>query len=282
MREYIDTSSILSEAKMMWTDYHEAYVLVEGKSDKTFFTTLLGTQCNIRFRPVNGWEQVHKTILLAQKEAFTHILGVIDSDYHQLIQDGISENSQLFFTDGHDIEMMLFFSSSYEKFLVVCANENKLKAYDNTRYPIAHAASYLGALRAISLVNHYNFLFDGFECKDYVDRNTLSADCKKLIEKIVQRTRSSGTEVKVKNDIIEKQVESFIHEHGAQSVCNGHDVLEILCIAMVKLYASLSSNQYSAESLFDYLLMGYSKEEFQKSTLSQKLNNWIRTHIEVA
>lgn len=282
MRKYIDASSILTEAKMMWVGYHEAYVLVEGESDISFFNTFFNNQCNIHFRSVNGWEQVYNTILLAQKEAFTHILGVIDSDYHQIIQDGVLENDQLFFTDSHDIEMMLFLSNSYEKFLIVCANEKKLKAYTDMRSPIIHAASYLGALRAISLLNQYNFHFEGFECKDYIDRNTLSPDRKKLIEKIVQRTRSKGTEVKVTNDIIEMQVESFINEHGAQPVCNGHDVLEILCIAMVKLYASSSSNHYSAESLFNHLLMGYSNEEFQKSMLSRKLNNWIHTYVSVA
>ena len=40
------------------------------------------------------------------------------------------ENEQLFFTDSNDIEMMLFESSSFDKFLSVCADENKIKDYD--------------------------------------------------------------------------------------------------------------------------------------------------------
>lgn len=73
MQKYIDEYTLLAEAKMMYQDCHESYILVEGQTDKTFFTVLMGSQSNIRFRPVSGWERVHKTILLAQKEGFKNI-----------------------------------------------------------------------------------------------------------------------------------------------------------------------------------------------------------------
>ena len=117
MQKYIDESTILAEAKMMYHDCHEAYILIEGNSDKCFFSVLMGNQSNIRFRPVKGWERVHNAILLAQKESYTPIAGVIDRDYHSLFNDGVEENKQLFFTDSNDIEMMLFESSSFDKFL---------------------------------------------------------------------------------------------------------------------------------------------------------------------
>lgn len=275
MQRYIDGNTILTEAKMMYHDCHESYILIEGESDKAFFTTLMGQPPNIRFRPVNGWEQVHNTVLLAQKESYSQIAGVIDKDYHSLLRDGVEENEQLFFTDSNDIEMMLFESSSFEKFLSVCADEHKIKDYDAPRQPILEAASRLGALRALSLVNHYNFHFDGFECKDYIDRNSLNPDCTKLVEKITQRSRSKGTSVTVTNETLSSQITAFIQQHNALCLCNGHDVLDILSIAMTRLYASASSNQYHADALFDYLLMGYSQEEFQESQLYRTLSNWI-------
>lgn len=56
MQKYIDEYTLLAEAKMMYQDCHESYILVEGKTDKIFFTVLMGSQSNIRFRPVSGWE----------------------------------------------------------------------------------------------------------------------------------------------------------------------------------------------------------------------------------
>lgn len=67
MQKYIDEYTLLAEAKMMYQDCHESYILVEGQTDKTFFTVLMGSQSNIRFRPVSGWERVHKTMSIGTK-----------------------------------------------------------------------------------------------------------------------------------------------------------------------------------------------------------------------
>lgn len=276
MQKYLDESSILAEAKMMYHDYHEVYILIEVKSDKVFFDTLIGKVPNIRFRPVNGWENVYNAIYKAQDESYFPIAGIIDQDYHLLLQDGIEESEQLFFTDSNDIEMMLFKSSSFEKFLSVCADDNKTKEYADPRLPVVEAASYLGALRVLSLANQYHLHFDGFECKEYVERNLLRADYKKLVERIIQRSRSKGTAITVGNETLISQIETYIQQYDACSLCNGHDILEILGIAMTKLFSTSSSNQYGADALFDYLLMGYPVEEFRESRLFKMLSEWIR------
>lgn len=278
MQKYIDEYTILAEAKMMYQDCHETYILVEGQTDKTFFDVLVGRQSNVRFRPVSGWERVHKTILLAQKERFNNILGIIDKDFHVLLHDGVTENNQLFFTDSNDIEMMLFNSVSLEKFLAIYADQNKLNAGEKPRNRILNAASCLGALRVVSLVNRYNLRFDGFECKDFIDRNTLLPDSKKLIKKITQRTISNGTSVSVTEEVLESQASDLMQVYYPHDLCNGHDVLDILGIAMTKCFSSLPATQYNPDTIFGYLLMGYSNNEFHETQLYNKLTMWIQSN----
>ena len=278
MQKYIDEYTILAEAKMMYQDCHETYILVEGQTDKTFFDVLMGRQSNIRFRPVSGWERVHKTILLAQKERFNNILGIIDKDFHVLLHDGVTENNQLFFTDSNDIEMMLFNSVSLEKFLAIYADQNKLNAGGKPRNRILNAASCLGALRVVSLVNRYNLRFDGFECKDFIDRNTLLPYSKKLIKKITQRTISNGTSVSVTEEVLESQASDLMQVYYPHDLCNGHDVLDILGIAMTKCFSSLPATQYNPDTIFGYLLMGYSDNEFHETQLYNKLTMWIQSN----
>ena len=278
MQKYIDEYTILAEAKMMYQDCHETYILVEGQTDKTFFDVLVGRQSNVRFRPVSGWERVHKTILLAQKERFNNILGIIDKDFHVLLHDGVTENNQLFFTDSNDIEMMLFNSVSLEKFLAIYADQNKLNAGEKPRNRILNAASCLGALRVVSLVNRYNLRFDGFECKDFIDRNTLLPDSKKLIKKITQRTISNGTSVSVTEEVLESQASDLMQVYYPHDLCNGHDVLDILGIAMTKCFSSLPATQYNPDTIFGYLLMVYSDNEFHETQLYNKLTMWIQSN----
>lgn len=280
MQKYIDETTILTEAKMMYSDCQEIYILVEGETDKTFFNTLMGNLPNIRFRPLKGWELVYKTILAAHENNFNRILGIIDKDFHILLKDNIIENSQLFFTDSNDIEMMLFNSDALEKFLSIYANESKLNKMGSPRECIVNAASYLGALRALSLVNKYNLRFDGFECKDFINKNTLNPDTKKLIKKIKQRTISNGTSVAVKDELLESQAKDFREKYNLHELCNGHDVLDILGFAMTKCFASLSANQCNQDIIFGHLLMGYSDKEFHRSRLYNKLSEWIRLNVE--
>lgn len=279
MQRYIDAESLLSEARMMWTDYHEIFILVEGVSDKKFFSSLLRLPPKVQFRPVFGWENVYDVIKAAKDGSFSAIAGIIDADYHDLIQDSIFENQQLFFTDETDIEMMLFFSSAYEKFLQICADEAKLSAQPDLRQPILGAAICLGALRAVSAEEKYYLDFDGFECKEYIDRDSLSPNQDKLIKKVVQRTRSKGTHVEATNEEIKVKISNFIRSYDGKLLCNGHDVLEIAGIAMRKFYASVPTNQYTPESLFNYLLMGYSFDEFSKTQLCQKITQWIHSKL---
>lgn len=280
MQKYIDTSSILSEARMMKKDYNETYILVEGGSDKTFFKTLTSFSPNIRFRPVNGWEKVYGVICAAQQEKYMEILGVIDRDYHLLINDGVNESDQLIFTDANDIEMMIFLSSAFDKFLAVCATESKVTSLTiEPRTLVLSTASAIGALRAISLSKQYHFHFEGLDPKEYVDKNTLAPNCTLLIEKTIQRTRSRGIQVSKSLEELATEHQEFMQSNNTSLLCNGHDVLDILGIAMCKMFASATANQYNGDNLFDYLLVGYPSEEFQQSRLYKKMAEWIDKHI---
>ena len=194
------------------------------------------------------------------------------------MHDGVTENNQLFFTDSNDIEMMLFNSVSLEKFLAIYADQNKLNAGEKPRNRILNAASSLGALRVVSLVNRYNLRFDGFECKDFIDRNTLLPDSKKLIKKITQRTISNGTSVSVTEEVLESQASDLMQVYYPHDLCNGHDVLDILGIAMTKCFSSLPATQYNPDTIFGYLLMGYSDNEFHETQLYNKLTMWIQSN----
>lgn len=278
MRNYIDAPSILSEAKMMWDSNKKLCIFVEGKSDRIFFNSLFKDIKNIQIRALEGWENVESVISLARKNNFTKALGIIDKDYHYVNNDGIVPNEQLLFTDDNDIEMMLFNSTAYDKFLEVCGKENKLKLYDDKRLMVLEAAFPIGAFRSISLANNYCLCFDGFDYKSITDKNSLFVDVEKLVTKIVERTCSKGNKVIINKEEIINQISLIKSNKIITSYCNGHDVLNILCIAMTKLYATASANDYTPTAIFNYLLMGYSFNEFKKTSLHREIVKWINSN----
>lgn len=274
MQEFIVPSVILDQARMLYRDANKLTIVVEGSSDRTFFRTMMGEQV-IQFSPVNGWENVRDIIDVAIAQGYVETMGIIDKDYHVLLNDGVTENDQLAFTDQNDLEMMLFLSPSFSKFLTISAIEAKISTIENPRVPILKAASYLGALRALSLKNNYCLCFDEYKCKDYVEHTRLAADIKQLVKKVIQRTRSKGISVSIDETALLSAVNDYVRDNCAECLCNGHDVIEIVGIAMRKLYASADATEYSEERVFEMLLQGYTVEEFQKSELYTKLKVWM-------
>lgn len=274
MQNYITPSVTLDQARMLYRDTGKPTIIVEGDSDKTFFKTMMGDR-KIHYSPVNGWEKVRDTIDFAIAHEYFETMGVIDRDYHVLLDDGIKENEQLAFTDQNDLEMMLFLSPSFMKFLTIAASETKLSAIENPRTPILTAASYIGALRALSLQNNYCLCFDEYECKSFVDYRTFDCSTERLVNGIISRSSPSKCGLSIDRGALLSTLNDFVKKYSAESLCNGHDVMDIIGIAMRKLFASANASVYSEDRLFELLLQGYTTEEFQKSELCKKLNSWL-------
>lgn len=279
MQNYINYSTILTQAKMLWDDYKKPTVYVEGNSDKLFLKTSFKKYENISFCALDGWENVYKIISLAEEKGFINVLGIIDKDYHNINNDGVIQNQQLYFTDDNDIEMMLFNSNSLNKFLEVCGSEKKLKTVDNPRELVLKAAFPIGILRSISLLNQYCLWFEDFDYKSVIDKNNLTIDVDKLVSKIIDRTRCKGKTVTETKENIVNQISAILESGNNKDYCNGHDVFAILCIAMTKLFATASANDYTENVVFNYLLVGYSAAEFEKTSLYAKISNWIESKV---
>lgn len=279
MQEYIDAACLLTEARMMWNDFRCAYLLLEGTSDKTFFSALMREHPNVQFRVVQGWKNVYNTISKAEQENFSYVAGIIDRDYHAVLGDEVKPTSQLIFTDTNDIEMMLVDSSSFEKFLVVCGSDKKLKDIPDKRGLVMSAAFPIGVIRYLSLKNKYNFCFEGLEHKNYICKQDLSVDKKRLIDIVLNRTRSNGTQVTVSTEELFTNLNAIMEKSLPSQFCNGHDVLDVVCIAMTKLFATNDANTYCQENIFNYLLMGYTEDEFQSTYLYGSLTKWMDTLI---
>lgn len=280
MQKYIDAECLLSEARMMWHDCHHAYLLLEGTSDKVFISALMGEIPNVRSRVVNGWENVYETISKAEQTNFPYVAGVIDSDYHEILEDQVKPTLQLFFTDDNDIEMMMVKSHSFEKFLIVCGSCDKLKDIPDKLGRIMEAAFPLGAMRYLSLKKAYNLCFEGIESKKFICKQDLSVDKKRMISVLLDRTRSLGKQLTVSIDDLLEELDDILEKSVASQYCNGHDVLDVISIAMTKLFATCDANTYDQCKVFNYLLMGYTQEEFQTTQLFNSIGVWT-TSLEI-
>lgn len=228
---------------------------------------------------MNGWEKVCKIVSDAQEKNFDALCGIIDKDCHELLDDGIEATDRLFFTDESDIEMMLFFSSAYDKLLMAYQLEDKLKQSGDTRSMVLRAAKPLGKLRLISLKNDYHLNFNEFECgskwlgpfkKQKTVQREISPDIEKMVERVISRSSSKPNMSNPELCEQIRQEESIYY--------NGHDVLDILAYA-VKVVTNNSNERTkgwtSGDMIEPILLTGYPSEEFQKTKLYSSIIAWV-------
>lgn len=266
MRSYITNEMILDEARMIMKDYRCKYALVEGESDRKFYKLVLEDD-GVYFRQVKGWKNVVDAVMLANSKSCDGIFGIIDKDYHVLLRDGMTAIPNIIITDENDLEMMLFVSPAYEKFMKVCGSEGKATEIEQCRNTIASSAADIGALRFISVRDKLLLVFDGLNLRELVDKSSLSVDKRKLVDKTCARTRSSGTPIEACNDTLLANVCAVKEQYSSNFLCNGHDVFELISISMMKMFASSDSSEHSPDRIFQSLILAYDREDFKQSNM---------------
>lgn len=281
MKELIDESIVLSEARMVIEDAGCIYILVEGESDRLFYRSFWEKPKTVVFRKLGGWENVFKTIIKANEEDCEKIIGIIDKDYHVVLEDDTLYTPNLLLTDFNDIEMILFLSSAYEKFLNIWASENKLSEIGDPRECVLNSAFPVGALRLLSKCKDCNLDFDELDFKSFVCKDTLVVNDNKLVGKVYQRTCSKGIKIPHKKNYIQDELLHIVDRFTPIELCNGHDVFEIICIAMTKVFATHNANKFSSEDVFKILMTGYSQEEFFQTELFRSYKEWLGESVMV-
>lgn len=254
------------------------HIIVEGITDKKLLSQFIRCE-ELRIKPVFGWENVVDVVNLANSERLNNVLGLIDSDYHLFCNSGhvCGSISNLIYTDKHDIEMMLFLSSALDKFIAVNMKVDSTPKPDDYRSRIAGIARPIGTLRLINIERTLGLIFKDIEHADFINRNLVLNKCE-LVRLLYARTRSKRKCTPAMN---EKELLSAVEDErysaiNSFDICNGHDVLNIMAISMRKEYATWPSEMSKAEHIFDDLLLAYSQEEFENTTLFRTIATWIK------
>lgn len=276
MKEYITEDLIVDEAIMLIIDNKRPYILVEGESDKTLYGILFSKD-KATFRRLSGWENVVKVVKCANGRKVNGIAGIIDRDYHELLQDGVLRIPNIYHTDENDLELMLLCSSAFDKFISLSASTEKVNSADECRNRIIQATAQLGALRYVSIRDEIGLAFHNMDMTKFVDKSTLDVDIINYINKVCARSRSQGISLCESIPTIVAKVKEALSNFHPKQLCNGHDAMTVLAVSLQKAYGNYSTNEYSEERLFETLSMGYNMSLFSETKLFTSLCTLCKT-----
>lgn len=243
-----------NNSEKMDSSFKGVYVYVEGTSDLNIWRKYTNKQ-NVRINVANGWENV-----VAKVSGCPKNIGIIDKDFKDLT-NSVPKESNIFPTDEHDIEMMMFLSDVFSDVLLA------LKISDNDlRNNVLTITDDIGRVKLSTILQKWNLTFkrqsnkkkDDFEYPKYedaLDKNGKYTGIEKIIERILAFSQS-----RMKVADIMSAAKKCNYPLGKLS--NGHDFALVM-----QAYVKVKHNkQRSATNLEEMITSSYLSADLLKNS----------------
>jgi hypothetical protein len=266
------------------TQQIDIVILVEAKPDERLYRQFFEKNCS--FQSCNGKEKVLETLEKKKQHPNSHTIAIVDADF-----DRITNKNQglapLFLTDFHDREIMLLEAKEvWESILSEYGDADKIQQFEQKtpcKKAILEAARTIAYYRLLneqeaSITLTFN---SGTQDKPsylkyekFVDKQTLTITEKELRKQIENKSNSQGL-FKNNPQYLELIDAIKAKNYPILELCNGHDVLNILVLA---LHGTLgpSKEKQEEKTISRTAAVAYRLSDFQTTQLYQDL----KTHFE--
>lgn len=241
MREYIqqNPNRWADQIRLRRDAFAGVFLVVEGYTDKLVYGNFVNPK-TCEFVISDGKEQALNTIKILDNDKFTGVLAVVDADFDRL-ENNLPESPNILLTDDHDLEVMILKTPALEKVIKERGSEEKTKD-NNIREILLKIGQEIGYLRWVSQKYNLSLRFENLDLGRFIKKDTLSIDCSELIKAIKNHSQKP---LLVDNDILEKMRELRNNEHDPWQVCCGHDIMEILSLALCRAWGTCKPTDFS-------------------------------------
>jgi hypothetical protein len=281
MRDNVDSKYHAGELRMWKSARKEksVAVIVEAKSDEKFFQKFFDNYTT--FFSVDGFQNVIDVLDDTEKD-ITGVLGIIDADFRHCIVEKFSSKN-IFITDYHDLEMMTIASKSWDEVINYHTIKNKLlkfqKQYSKLlRDYIIEMSSSIACFRFLESQKKLGLVFktlsnDKYIFLDYskfIDKDKFCINHKNLLKTIENKSQKQNF-FKNNLDLLKELAEISTKKYDLLNFCNGHDVINILALALKKEVGNVNISGQELEAFF---IVAYRLEDFEHTRLYNNLKKW--------
>lgn len=254
MEKYITPDRIANAIRMLEDSEFEFFVILEGKIDqkiypKCFKESKTNVQCGF------GYENVVGAIEILEKEGQKNVIGLIDSDFKNLLNEDKKSN-QVFLTDYHDIESIIINSESLNEFFGMFLKDSKsIKKVVGEITILEYVysiAKVIGILRLINYVEEDKFGMRFRVKDDFINYSKMiNVLEEKIIDLVLDFSNRKNTDFTLAN---KKEIMKKYEEHSKQSydelqLVNGHDLMNLLKEVVNKILKKDSSKLIFRETV---------------------------------
>ena len=265
--------AIANVIRMKRQQFAGAFVIVEGDTDARFYGGLIDN-ANCKVQNADNKQKAIKVLETLEEDSFAGVLAIVDADFDTL-ENGEPASVNLFCTDWHDLECMIFASPALEKVLAEFGSEAKIAKFPNIRETIIAAALPIGCLLWASLKEAWNLRFEGLDFGKFVDSKDLTVNTTALSKTLKNHSQShhlDETELAAAIQSIQYQ------NHPPLLVCCGHHLVEILSLGLRRAIGSRNAKEVEAEILERSLRLAYEFAYFAETELFKQIREWEKAN----
>ena len=249
--------------------------MVEGITDFRLYSKLIDQSvCEVVIG--DSKQNVIEAVRACEEQQLMGIIGIVDADFLHM-EEAVALPSNLFMTDGHDLEAMLINSKAYDNVLLEYADANKLARFEQRRKMtlkqiLLENVALIGYLRRLSLVQHLDLSFNELGFSEFTYVSDLVIEEKRLINYLLFRSKKHH----VKNsDELTKMLRKLIKpDDDLWQVCCGHDLMELLTIGLVHLFGNYNAKKMISGQLEGAFRLTYQEAYFMETNLYHALKEW--------
>lgn len=283
MIEHI-TPDRIANAILQDNSYKGLYVLVEGKKDCKLYSKFLDLK-NTRVRPTFGCDKLIQVFDILNKRGFDKKIGILDKDFFEFYGT-LPQLENVFFTDYHDIEVMIFVTKALDDVLRIYTFQEKVEEFEKKtgkgiREIIFELSDKIGYLKLIEKKYGFGLKFkpdtvDGKQIKysDFISDKMVYNGDDSLISSIINYSRNKTDKKLINNEIKEKYISEKLNKYESKHLSNGHDISNIVFLFLKKTVRSTNGMLNDYNSVEDSLILAYEFEDFKKTELYKSLLIW--------
>ena len=272
MREYIDHNDVANTVMMLRSAFKGIIVLVEGNTDDRLYGKFLdpeGTETVVAQSKAN----VGRTLKELSRRKEDMSLGIVDSDL-DLVKK-VKREPPLFLTDTRDLESMMFFSSALESLLSEYADRESLRMftdrYGDIRARVCDSCYPVGLLMLISDREGMNLSFKNLDFSSFIDRRTLRCDVRRMVMEVIDSTMHTSVRPDFLTDLIENE-----KEHDRKHICRGHDITEVLALALRYIFGSYNAKTIQANQVAGGMRLSFTSDDMRSTALYASTKEWAQ------
>lgn len=275
MRDLLSVDRDANAIRMLRSaDKNKTFLLLEGSSDKVFYEHIVNKlvcQLIVLSGKPSSKLRVISVLEILDKSNFQGVLAIVDADFDRITN---SEDYQpnLFRTDTHDLETMIINSPAFDKLISEFGSEEKiLKFNQDIKLAILKSGILIGYLRLISQCDGLNLTFNSIKFSQFIDKQTLQINELQLIREIKNKSQA----LSLKDEELQHKLTSQkSNNYDPWQVCCGHDLVEILSIALQKAIGSNKATDVELNTLERSLRLAYEKIYFHNTQLYSNICIW--------